>query len=74
MTDLFEAYLAAPWKKSDPWKITCRMKGFWSYLEPSFVDGRVPFKTILASDSPRAFRQSVADFFSGGPRFRPPAC
>lgn len=70
MTDLFDAYLTASSKKYDPWKITCRMKGFWSYLEPLFVDGRVPFKTILASDSPQAFRQAVADYFAGTPRFR----
>ena len=74
MTDLFEAYLAAPSKKPDPWKITCRMKGFWSYLEFSFADGRVPFKKILGADSPQTFRKAVAEFFSGGPRFRPPAC
>lgn len=71
MTDLFEAYLSAPAKKYDPWKITCRMKGFWSYLESSFADGRVPFKKILASDSPKAFQQAVADFFEGNPVFGP---
>ncbi len=71
MADLFEAYLALPGKKSDPWKITCRMKGFWSFLESSFVSGRVPFKKILGSDSPRAYRKAVAEFFSGGPQYRP---
>ena len=49
------------------------MKGFWSYLAFSFVDGRVPFKNILGADSPQAFGQAVDDFFIGGPRFRPPA-
>ena len=74
MTDLFEAYLAAPSKKYDPWKITCRMKGFWSYLEPSFAGGRVPFRNILRADSPKAYQQAVSDFFADKPLFRPSGC
>lgn len=48
---------------SGPGHLTDRMKGFWTYLGPSFKDSRKPLKQILKSTSLAAYTQGVEDFF-----------
>lgn len=64
--DLFESYEKI---FSGPAHLTGRMKGFWSYLGPSFKDSKKPIKTILKSTSIAAYLSRVEHFFKSKPEF-----
>ncbi len=67
--DLLENY-----KKifSGPGHLTGRMKGFWTYLGPSFQDSAKPLKKILKSGSMTTYLQRVDNFFTTIQQFRNP--
>ncbi len=54
---------------SGPAHLTGRMKGFWSYLGPSFLESRKSLKKILKSNSIRMYRTRVDQFFNNNPNF-----
>ncbi|MFH2092533.1 MAG: tRNA-dihydrouridine synthase family protein [Pseudomonadota bacterium] len=64
--DLFDNYQKI---FSGPRHLTDRMKGFWSYLGPSFKDSIKPLKLILKSPTIPAYRQQVDLFFNSRPEF-----
>lgn len=64
--DLFENYKTI---FSGPAHLTGRMKGFWSYLGPSFKNSRKPLKKILKSGSVKNYLQRVDEFFDSKPLF-----
>ena len=68
MTDLMEAYSHI---FSGPGHLTDRMKGFWSYLGPSFEDHKKPLKQILKSTSKEIYMERVDTFFDSNPVFSP---
>ncbi|MBU8849825.1 MAG: tRNA-dihydrouridine synthase family protein [Desulfobacterales bacterium] len=59
--DLFDNY-----KKifSGPAHLTGRMKGFWSYLGPSFKKSKKPLKNILKTNSIAKYQDMVKTFFN----------
>ncbi len=67
--DLFETYDRALY---GPSHITGRMKGFWTYLGPSFEGSKKPLKRILKTKNRQKYIQAVQGFFSEGLRFSPP--
>jgi tRNA-dihydrouridine synthase len=54
---------------SGPAHLTGRMKGFWSYLGPSFKESKKPLKAILKAGSIAKYQDRVADFFKDAPEF-----
>ena len=66
--DLFESYEEI---FSGPSHLTGRMKGFWSYLGPSFEDHKKPLKKILKATSVRAYIDRVNAFFDLNLVFNP---
>lgn len=56
---------------SGPAHLTGRMKGFWSYLGPSFKEGEKPLKRILKANSIHTYLTRVDDFFQQGLAFSP---
>jgi tRNA-dihydrouridine synthase len=58
--DLFEGYQKI---FSGPAHLTGRMKGFWSYLGPSFPGGEKSLKKILKAVSIGTYQDRVNDFF-----------
>ncbi|WP_300456434.1 tRNA-dihydrouridine synthase family protein [Desulfobacula sp.] len=54
---------------SGPAHLTGRMKGFWSYLGPSFKESKKPLKAILKAGSIDKYQDRVADFFKDAPEF-----
>ncbi len=64
--DLFDNYQTI---FSGPAHLTGRMKGFWSYLGPSFPNSEKSFKKILKSGSIQAYQDRVIDFFQQNPEF-----
>lgn len=59
--DLFDSYQAI---FSGPGHLTGRMKGFWTYLGPSFNDSAKYLKKILKSGSIGRYAKAVDQFFS----------
>jgi tRNA-dihydrouridine synthase B len=49
---------------SGPGHLTGRMKGFWTYLGPSFKNSKQPLKKILKSGSIKTYLSRVDAFFS----------
>lgn len=68
--DLYEGYKSI---FSGPSHLIGRMKGFWSYLGPSFKNSHKPMKTILKSGSTKTYLQRVENFFSAEPEFLYPS-
>lgn len=66
--DLFEAYKHL---FSGPGHLTGRMKGFWTYLGPSFKGHKKPLKKILKSKSIEAYTGNVKTFFDTVEKFEP---
>ncbi len=64
--DLFENYQSI---FSGPGHLTGRMKGFWTYLGPSFQDSKKPLKAILKSRSIEKYLDNVDIFFKAKPNF-----
>ena len=58
--DLFESYRSI---FSGPGHLIGRMKGFWSYLGPSFSNHKKGLKKILKSRSDEYYLEMVNDFF-----------
>lgn len=56
---------------SGPGHLTDRMKGFWTYLGPSFKESKTPLKKILKSNSLAAYTRLVEDFFCQELEFMP---
>ena len=56
---------------SGPGHLTGRMKGFWSYLGPSFEDYKKPIKKILKATTLPAYTERVEAFFDLALPFRP---
>ena len=56
---------------SGPAHLTGRMKGFWTYLGPSFKGHKKPLKQILKSTSIPAYTDRVAAFFDLNLEFSP---
>ncbi|MCG8567029.1 MAG: tRNA-dihydrouridine synthase family protein [Desulfobacterales bacterium] len=56
---------------SGPGHLTDRMKGFWTYLGPSFEGHKKPLKQILKSTSLEIFQERVESFFQLGLTFSP---
>lgn len=54
---------------SGPGHLTGRMKGFWSYLGPSFKDSKKEFKAILKANSITKYQDRVDIFFKKNPEF-----
>ncbi len=64
--DLFSNYEAI---FPGPGHLTGRMKGFWTYLGPSFKRSQKPLKKILKSGSLKSYHLNVAAFFDNDPDF-----
>ncbi len=64
--DLFSSYKTI---FSGPGHLTGRMKGFWTYLGPSFKMSQKPLKKILKSGSLKSYQLNVAAFFDAIPDF-----
>ncbi|MCK4768025.1 MAG: tRNA-dihydrouridine synthase family protein, partial [Desulfobacula sp.] len=58
--DLFDSYEKI---FSGPAHLTGRMKGFWSYLGPSFKQSKKPLKNILKTTSIAKYQDMVKRFF-----------
>ncbi len=56
---------------SGPAHLTGRMKGFWTYLGPSFLDNRKWLKNILKSSSIHKYKAMVDIFFQQNLKFSP---
>lgn len=54
---------------SGPAHLIGRMKGFWSYLGPSFKGKDKSLKHIMKSESITRYQESAADFFTEGSEF-----
>ena len=54
---------------SGPTHLTGRMKGFWTYLGPSFKESKKPLKNILKANSISKYQDMVEDFFKTEPEF-----
>lgn len=54
---------------SGPAHLTGRMKGFWTYLGPSFDQSRKPLKSILKAGSIKTYQDRVNAFFDTGLKF-----
>jgi tRNA-dihydrouridine synthase B len=54
---------------SGPAHLTGRMKGFWSYLGPSFKESKKPLKNILKANSIAKYQDMVEQFFKPEPEF-----
>ncbi|HCY86105.1 MAG TPA: tRNA dihydrouridine synthase DusB [Desulfobacteraceae bacterium] len=66
--DLFASYGEV---FSGPGHLIGRMKGFWSYLGPSFENSKKPLKKVLKSQTIAAYTDRVAAFFDQGLPFKP---
>lgn len=66
--DLFQSYATV---FSGPGHLTGRMKGFWSYLGPSFENSAKPLKKILKATSIPAYTDRVNALFDLNPKFLP---
>ncbi len=66
--DLFQGYEKI---FSGPGHLTGRMKGFWTYLGPSFSNSKKPLKKILKSTSVKAYIDRVEAFFDDCQDFNP---
>ena len=64
--DLFLGYQTI---YSGPAHLIGRMKGFWSYLGPSFRRKDKSLKHIMKSESINRYKESAADFFTEGSEF-----
>jgi len=64
--DLFDNYQKI---FSGPAHLTGRMKGFWTYLGPSFKESRKPLKNILKSASIDRYQDMVEQFFKANLEF-----
>jgi len=64
--DLFLGYQTI---YSGPAHLIGRMKGFWSYLGPSFRGKDKSLKHIMKSESITRYKESAADFFTEGSEF-----
>jgi len=56
---------------SGPSHLTGRMKGFWTFLGPSFKDSKKLLKSILKSTSLAAYENRVDTFFNQNLEFHP---
>jgi len=56
---------------SGPGHLTGRMKGFWSYLGPSFEGHKKPLKKMLKTTTVQAYTDRAQDFFNLALPFRP---
>jgi len=56
---------------SGPAHLTGRMKGFWTFLGPSFKESKKPLKQILKSTSLGAYKNRVEAFFNQDLEFHP---
>lgn len=56
---------------SGPGHLIGRMKGFWSYLGPSFDRSKKPLKKILKAQTLSAYTDQTAAFFDLGLPFKP---
>ncbi len=56
---------------SGPGHLTDRMKGFWTYLGPSFDGHKKPLKKLLKSTSKEIYQERVDAFFNAGLTFAP---
>ena len=54
---------------SGPSHLTGRMKGFWTYLGPSFKESKKPLKNILKANSISKYQDMVEVFFKTEPEF-----
>ena len=54
---------------SGPAHLTGRMKGFWSYLGPSFKESKKPLKAILKTKSVAKYQGVVKNFFEANPEY-----
>ena len=68
--DLFDGYQKI---FSGPSHLTGRMKGFWTYLGPSFKDSKAPLKKILKSRTLDAYTDRVEAFFNTVQAFTGPS-
>ena len=66
--DLFDSYQKI---FSGPAHLTGRMKGFWTYLGPSFKQSRKALKTILKTRSITKYQDMVDCFFQQTLEFLP---
>ncbi len=66
--DLFAAYSQI---FSGPGHLLGRMKGFWSYLGPSFESHQKPLKKMLKATTIKSYTNSVSSFFDKGMPFNP---
>lgn len=66
--DLLQSYATV---FSGPGHLTGRMKGFWSYLGPSFENSAKPLKKILKATSIPAYTDRVNALFDLNPKFLP---
>lgn len=64
--DLFSGYQKI---YSGPGHLIGRMKGFWSYLGPSFIKKEKSLKHIMKSESVHRYEDAAADFFTPGSEF-----
>ncbi len=67
-TDLFNSYKEV---FSGPGHLIGRMKGFWSYLGPSFENSRKPLKKLLKSNSEQDYLDRINEFWDMNLKFRP---
>lgn len=67
-TDLFNSYKQV---FSGPGHLIGRMKGFWSYLGPSFEHSRKPLKKLLKSNSEQGYLDRVNEFWDMNLTFCP---
>ncbi|MGD9732247.1 MAG: tRNA dihydrouridine synthase [Desulfamplus sp.] len=66
--ELFETYSR---KFYGPLHVTGRMKGFWTYIGPSFPENRKEIKKILKAKSREHYAETAESFFAVKPLFDP---
>ena len=66
--DLFNSYKQV---FSGPGHLIGRMKGFWSYLGPSFENSNKPLKKLLKSNSEEAYLNRINEFWGMDLKFCP---
>ena len=66
--DLFDTYSK---KFFGPVHVTGRMKGFWSYIGPSFKESRKPLKKLLKAKDRVAYKRAADLYFESLPVYGP---
>lgn len=66
--DLFNSYKQV---FSGPGHLIGRMKGFWNYLGPSFINSKKPLKKLLKSNSEQDYSERVNEFWEMNLKFCP---